>query len=326
MILVDLGRRRHYGTFYGLNPLPDDGRPVLVVHGNCQAEALRVLLTGPWPGVDGGSAAGSCATVRIPPVHELEADDVPFLAALLARTDVLLSQPVRDGYRQLPLGTAELAALVRPGATALRYPIVRYLGLHPYQGIVRHPSAPAAVPAGVPYHDLRILAAVRDALPPAAAIEAAQTVSAPADVLRAVGAQSLRELARREAACDVAVSDLLEGFGPAAAHTINHPGNPVLLALAHRLQRELGLAADAADPGRVLLGGVRAPLEAAVLAARGLPGPGSEHWLVDAVPVPVAQVVSAQLAWYAAHPQFVPAGLERHAERISLLGLDAARS
>jgi len=40
----DQGRREHYGEFYGLRPLPDDGRPLLLVHGNCQAEALRVLL------------------------------------------------------------------------------------------------------------------------------------------------------------------------------------------------------------------------------------------------------------------------------------------
>ncbi len=321
MVDVDPGRRRHYGTFYGVEPLPDDGRPILVVHGNCQAEALRVCLAGPDPRVDGGSAAGSFATVRIPPVHELEAGDLPFLTGLLARTEVLLSQPVRDGYRELPLGTAELAARLPAGATVVRYPIVRYLGLHPFQAIVRHPSAPAAVPPVVPYHDVRILAAVRDGRSRAEAIELAGSVAAPAAVLRAVGESSVQELARREARCDVAVSDLLEGLGVAAAHTINHPGNAVLLALAHRLQSGLGVPADAADPGRVLLGGVRAPLEAPVLAARGLPGPGSEDWLVNSEPVSIAQVVEAQLAWYALNPQFVAAGLERHSARMALLGL-----
>ena len=59
----DQGRREHYGEFYGLRPLPDDGRPLLLVHGNCQAEAMRVLLAG----------VGEHRTVRVPPVHELEA-------------------------------------------------------------------------------------------------------------------------------------------------------------------------------------------------------------------------------------------------------------
>ena len=40
------------------------------------------------------------------------AEDVELLAPVLARADVLVSQPIRDGYRDLPLGTAELAALL----------------------------------------------------------------------------------------------------------------------------------------------------------------------------------------------------------------------
>ena len=48
------GRTRHYGTFYDLDPVDradtagqddgDDDRPLLLVWGNCQAEAIRVLL------------------------------------------------------------------------------------------------------------------------------------------------------------------------------------------------------------------------------------------------------------------------------------------
>ena len=44
-------------------------------------------------------------TVRIPPVHELERGDLTHLDALLAVTDVLVTQPVRADYRDLPLGT-----------------------------------------------------------------------------------------------------------------------------------------------------------------------------------------------------------------------------
>lgn len=330
-VRVDPGRRRHYGTFYGLDPLPDDGRPVLVVHGNCQAESLRVLLAGPdrvdggtaGPSarVDGGAGAGTVNPVRIPPVHELTPDDLPYLDALLARTGILLSQPVRGGYRDLPLGTAELAARLPAGARVLRYPIVRYLGLHPYQAIVRHPSDPAAVPAGVPYHDLRILTAIRDGLPAAAVAEAATAVTADPGPLQAVGEESLAELARREKLCDVGISDVIPSLGAAAVHTLNHPGNTLLIAFARQVQAALGLPATAADPGRVMLGGIRTPLQAPVLAALGLPDPAREHWLVDGIPVPVADVVTAQLAWYAGHPQFVAAGLTRHADRIAQLGL-----
>jgi hypothetical protein len=316
------GRRRHYGTFYRLTPLPDDGRPVLVVHGNCQAESLRVLLAGGGGRSTGGSESEHWHAVRIPPVHELQPADQPYLAELLARTTVLLSQPVRDDYRHLPLGTEQLAAQLPSGARLLRYPILRYLGLHPYQAIVRHPSDPTAVPAGVPYHDLRIIAAARDGVPTATAIERAGAVTAGPQALRTVGEVSLAELARREQSCDVGVSDVVPGLGPDAVHTVNHPGNPLLIALARRVQAALGVPVEATDPGRVMLGGIRAPLQPTVLAALGLgSGAAREHWLVDGAAVPVADLVPEQLRWYAAHPQFVAAGLTRHADRVGLLGL-----
>lgn len=122
---MDQGRRTHYRDFY--EPGADDG-PVALVHGNCQAESLRVLLAGsptfPYP------------LVRVPPVHELTADDLEPLSRLLPRTRLLLSQPVRDGYRDLQLGTSQLV----PGGRVLRWPVIRYSVLHPYSAIVRHPS------------------------------------------------------------------------------------------------------------------------------------------------------------------------------------------
>jgi hypothetical protein len=38
---------RHFGDFYGLNALPDDrSQPLWLIVGNCQAEALRLVLDG----------------------------------------------------------------------------------------------------------------------------------------------------------------------------------------------------------------------------------------------------------------------------------------
>lgn len=289
-----MSRREHYGGFYG--PPPD--RPVGLVHGNCQAEALRVLL--------------GAGFVRMPPVHELTVEDLPHLHGLLARCSMLVSQPVREGYRDLPLGTAELTARLPRGTRVVRVPVVRYTGLHPYAAIVRHPDDMARVPPVVPYHDLRTLAAAAGR-PPAGPPGAA--------VVRDIARRSVAELARRERGTDVGVSDLLLGLGAAAAHTLNHPGNPVLIALARRVQDALGLPVDAADPGRDLLGGVRAPLPAEVVHALGLDAAPREHWTVDGVPVDDGAVRDAQLAWYGSHPQWVIAGLERHGERMELLGL-----
>lgn len=299
---MDAGRHAHFAEFYDGPPGED---PVAFVHGNCQAESLRLLLA--------GSPTFPYRTVRVPPAHELTPTDLPALERLLSRTALLLSQPVRDDYRGLPIGTGQLAA--RSSARVLRWPVVRFTGLHPYAAIVRHPSDRSAVPPVVPYHDLRTLATAAGARAPAR--------GASADRLRAVGGDSVDELARRERRdADVGVSDLLIALGADAAHTLNHPGNRVLVGLARRVQEALGTPADAADPGRELLGGIRAPLEPPVIEALGLDVTSRPDWLVDGTPVPVDRVRKAQLVWYARHPAWVEAGLRRHADRLRLLGLD----
>ncbi len=288
-----MSREQHYSDLYA-GP-QRDGRPLAVVHGNCQAGALQVLLA--------GAPAFGWQVVRVPPVHELVTTDLAAYDRLLAAATLLVSQPVRDGYRGLPLGTDEVASRLAPGGVVVRWPVVRWQGLHPYQAIVR--AADGAEPPVVPYHDLRTLTGREPDAPDLVAAEAA----------------SRAELVRREQRdCDVAVSDLLAG--PDAVHVLNHPGNRLMLGLAHRVQQAVGAAPDAADPGRVLLGGVRAPLEPAALAALGLdPAAARDHWLVDGAPVAAAQVVAAQRAFYDARPDVVAVGLARYAERLRLLGL-----
>ncbi len=287
-----MSRRQHYRDFY--EGPPSDGRPLAMVHGNCQAEALRVLLD--------GSPSFGWQVVRVPPVHELDEDDLPALGALLARCSLLVAQPVRDGYRGLPLGTREMAE--RSRAVLVRIPIVRYVGLQPWSAIVRVPDG--AEPPVVPYHDLRTL-----------------TGRTPGSAdLMAVAQASVDELARRERRdTDVAVSDLILGLGADAVHVLNHPGNALLILLARRVQQTLDRPADADDPGRVLLGRIRAPLEAVVVDALGLADPPREHWTVDGERVTAEQVVTAHQAFYAARPDVVAAGLARHGSRLGSLGL-----
>jgi hypothetical protein len=163
----------------------------------------------------------------------------------------------------------------------------------------------------VPYHDLRALASASGqpifGRPSAAAY-------------REIAARSLAELDRRErGSCDLGVSDLLTGLGAGAVHTVNHPANGLLIALARRLQAAAGAPADAADPGRELLGGIRAPLDAEVLDALGLDAAPRPDWCVDGRPVPVATVIDRQIAWYRSHPGWVTAGLERYAADLRAL-------
>ncbi|MGV8873767.1 MAG: WcbI family polysaccharide biosynthesis putative acetyltransferase [Rhodococcus sp. (in: high G+C Gram-positive bacteria)] len=308
------GRTRHYGDFYevsenlGRSADSRDDRPLLLVWGNCQAEALRILLD--------SDPAMPLRTVRVPPVHELQSSDLPHVGRLVRQASVLLTQPVRAGYRSLPLGVPDLAEALPTDATVVRWPVLRYAGLHPFHVIVRHPSAPAAVPDMVPYHDLRTILAAERGL--GADDEWDRTVSD--DGLQRASEASLLELRRRELRdTDVAASDLFEGAGRAATHTINHATNVVLIALAQRILDQLNTVCTVRDPGRELLGGVRAPIERRVLDALGFEGDARTEWSVDGTSYSPDSVHRAHLHWYATHPEFVDAALVRHAELIRTL-------
>jgi hypothetical protein len=312
------GRTRHYGTFYGV---PDDLRndhpdhpldpaaPIVLIWGNCQAEALRVLLA--------GSPTLGLRTVRIPPVFELTRADLVHLQRLAERAAILLTQPVRDDYGNLPLGSAQVAAMLPNDGVALHWPVLRFAGFHPFQAIIRDPVDGSNEPPVVPYHDLRTLASAhlgRDLF----------TVEPSVAACTELTAASLAELQRREQAqCDIAVSDVFARPEPGDMFTINHPGNRVLVELARRIQRALGRPADATAPDRNLLGEVIAPSPAAALTALGVATTDADddHWTVRGSKIPARDVHDAQLTWYAEHPAVVAAGWERHHATLHTLGV-----
>ena len=296
----DDARRRHYGLFYSA-PEVGASDTVLIALGNCQAESLRLVVP-----------ADAATTVRIPPVHELVADDLPFLAAWLERADAVVAQPIRDGYRGLPLGTRELFAQTRPGTRHAVLPVIRFAGLYPRHLIIRPPEDPSANPPIVAYHDAGVLAeAAGLRLPPLTP-----------DAVRAVAAESIAALrSREERHGTVVASDLFAAPTFALMRTINHPGNPVWAALGERVLAQLGLPGPAADPGVPLLDSVHAPRDAAVIEAFGLADSPLADWVVDGRDVSTGEVRAAHLEWYAAHPGAVAAGLARHASTLGLLGL-----
>ncbi len=305
----DQGRREHYGAFYGLHEMPSSDRPLVVVLGNCQAEALRIALSST-------ASEQLVDSVRVPPVHELSAADVPHLQRLLSRVDVLVAQPVREDYHELPVGTAQLAARLRPDARLVRFPVIFYAGLYPYQVLAR--SDGVGDPPVAPYHDLRTLALVGgcsggpDSLTPQQRHEA----------YRQIASDSVQELADREVRDDtLPISDLLTPAGAGAMWTINHPGNEMLLPLAGRVRDHLGLAGEQTDPGRVLLSSVLTPLLPEVIEALELgAATPREDWVLGGQPTAQSTVQEVQQQWYAEHPQVVEAGLERHRDRLALLG------
>ena len=226
---------------------------------------------------------------------------------------MVLTQPVSDGYHDLPLGASEVHAAA-PAARLVRWPVIRYAGLLPWQVVFSHEDV--GDPPVVPYHDVRTIAlALGEDVPR----------TDPAGI-RAVAHWSIAELHDRETrAGAVPVSRLVLDAGADASNTINHPGNPVLVPLARAIERRLGWPVTAADPGYGLPDSVRAPRDPRVLNALGLDvddglDVSGENWVVDGKPVPNSEVVEIHLAWYHQHPEVLAAVAARSAEQRRLLG------
>lgn len=311
--------RAHYGAFHGDRPddpadptssaaVPPADAPLVVVHGNCQAESLRLLL-----------ASDDVRTVRLPPVHELDAGDVPLLHRLLARTDLLVAQPVGADHRGLPIGTEQLAAHLPPGGRTVLVPPVRYHGLQPWHVVAHPPGLPDPDPPLAAYHDLRTLAV---ALDPARAGAASDAGGATPEAIRRVADDSVAELVRRERLHGtVVVSDLLARPARGIVRTVNHPSNAVLAPLAARVRAAVGLPPRPPGVTRPLLDAVHAPLEAAVVAALGLPGEPEPDWRLGGRRVSAQDVATAHRAFYARRPDVVRLLVERYADTLRLLGL-----
>ena len=294
---VDAARRQHFAEFYGLAELPTD-RPIGVVMGNCQAESLRLTLP------------ASTEWVRLPPVHELTTDDIPHLERLLAVTDVLISQPVRDDYHGLPLGTGQLFSRVRPQSATAVIPVIRFAGLYPTQVIVRPPADASISPPLVPYHDLRTMAEASGS--PLARLTPAG--------IRGIARLSLGELRSREQRHGaVEISDAFAAPDFAQMRTINHPGNPIWMSLSERVADRLAINDAPVDVGRPILNSIHAPREQAVIEAWALDAEVTSHWTIDGRAVTDDERHRVHLAWYADHPDVLAAGLRRHADALDLL-------
>jgi hypothetical protein len=104
--------------------------------------------------------------------------------------------------------------------------------------------------------------------------------------------------------------------------TPNHPGNAVLVPLAGRVLKAIGLGAPGRDPGRTLLPSVRAPIRVEVLDALRLdPSAARGTWRTGDRELTDEAVASGQAGWYADRPEVVEAALRRYAPAVQELGL-----
>lgn len=292
-----MSRTQHYGVFYRVVDFtPDDSKPTIAVIGNCQAESLRIVL----------HASGHFNSFRIPPIHEWENADYEYAKAVLSRTDILISQPVRDDYRGLPCGVDQLATLLPTSARVVKVPVLRFSALNPYYAIVRPLDPPV-----VPYHDLRTVAAVAG-IP---------QINEPD--WRGCFDHNVLQMAQREKAHGtVVMSDWLETVP--VWHTLNHPDNATLQTLGNRVLAALNLSdgehgAARAPEDREMLGHLRTPILPEAASALGC-DVVREAWTQGGEVLPDDVISQAHREFYATNPELVTNAVNRHGDLLSLSG------
>lgn len=277
------------------------------MYGNCQANAIRQLLA---------AAEGfRFVTVQIPPAQEITAAELKRIQPLLRRASLFVTQQVRDDYRGLPTGTAQLTAHLPASARVLTYPVMFYEGLHPWQVYVRLAGDVSTPAPHTSYHDLRLLHAAGSGWPVGKAIEWLTAWQPSPAALRELSDGSVRNLAEREQRLDVRVSDAIQAAGPRAFHSINHPGTRLL---AHAAQQVCDAVGDGkvVDPDRELLGSLHSPLEAPTLRALGFDLPPEPFWVIGRRRFSLEEIARAHLEFYEERPDVLAAGLRQHAERM----------
>jgi hypothetical protein len=135
--------------------------------------------------------------------------------------------------------------------------------------------------------------------------------------------RSVRLLAAREERLDIGVASSILAAGVGAFHSINHPGNQLLVEAARQVCATVGSGLVIA-PDRELLSGLHSPVEGAVIEALGLVAEPEPYWLVHGRRYSIEEVARAHLAFYGERPDVLAAGLRQHAQRLRDQGLSSA--
>ncbi|GAB6900434.1 WcbI family polysaccharide biosynthesis putative acetyltransferase [Kineosporia succinea] len=295
-----------------------DHRPIALVFGNCQAEALRrVLVTHP-------GFAERYQLLRIPAVHEISAKELELIEARLPEVEVFIAQNVKPGYRGMALGTTELAQKLPSTARTLGYPVAYFEGPFPFHVYVNREGT--AINASAPiteYHDLRHLYAASKGWNATTTLRKLDELVLDPDWVRSNAERSLGELAKRESELTARLTPIIAEHPTTSFRTLNHPVNGLVTQVARQLLTQLGYA----DADRVLdsrqfyLDHTSAPLEPQIVRALG-GEPDADtrgEWITPEGTFSRSDVVTAHLAFYADEPGLVEIGVRKHAERLRVL-------
>jgi len=294
-------------------------RPIALVYGNCQAEALRqILLTHP-------AFAQRYHLPRIPRVNDITPHVLARIQSRLSEVEVLIAEEIEPGHRGMDLGTEQLVARLPGSATVLRYPVAHFEGAFPFQVYVDRGDQPRlAVSAPMTdYHDLRTLYAASRGWNLGTTLRRLDELRLDPQWVRDNAERSLKQLSRQEAAGTAQLTTFIRRHPTTSFLTINHPANGLVSEVARQLLTQLGHRdADLVLGSRqTYFDGLVTPLEPQIVRALG-GGPGADphgEWVVWSRTYSRAEVIGAYLTLYADNPGLVTLGQRQHAERLSTL-------
>lgn len=282
-------------------------RPLWIVHGGAQADPLRRLLHSATDAPYLVASTTSADTVT--------PEGLTHLRRLVAEADAFITEPLPRGYLGQPVGMDDLTPFLRLGTPVITFPRIHFEGLHPYQ--VQAAPGVTDVPPIVPYHDLRTVAAVSGHSSKAKAWGGDVSPRA----LRECAAWSLVRMRLTEARTDVRVADVVRGAGAESVHTVNRPGNGLLMTIARGVQEALGVTTDLQDPGIDMLAQCSQPVSPQVAEALGVTPPTRDTWSVYGRQFSLEEVDEVQSRWYHDHPGILRAVLAQEHARMDLLGV-----
>lgn len=274
----------------------------LVVVGNCQAHPLTLGLRLALP---------KARIHASPSVHLAEASDVAVLHRRLADAELLVMHRIQPGYRDsIGLDSDTLRQLLPATARSVVLPSLHYEGHHPWIAYAHDPEGQLAAHAAEspldPYHDFLAMAAAHHGLPLEVLLDPVCPPQGQA-LLRQQHHHSLDELKRREADCDLAISDWIALHHQVLplTHTINHPTQAALDQLLRRLLQRLGqphqLGPDLFDPCEHL-GDLSIPIHPWVRQALALDS-WAQHWgRRQGHPYTIEQQLEQSHRFYQRHP------------------------
>ncbi len=295
------------------------------MYGNCQAEPLRALLEG------SAEFSSRFVTEPIPAIPELRnkllaGDESPLrrLREAVSGASLVITQPVRDDYHGLPLGTDEVLAHAPREHRRLTFAALHHPGTFPYFGYVPVPDgAPARAPL-VEYHDLRIMACAARGWSAERSERWLATYEPPADALRSIWAHSQDVLGLLEQDLDVRIADRLRApdLPGRMFHTEDHPTVLLIGELAAGVHRALGLRWNPPPHPVDLLDWISAPIDAHTVRALELKIEPQREWRRRGVTYTPEQLLAPHLAFYSERPDALESGLAFHAERLRELELE----